>query len=406
MQRSVSGTWATILAAAVLALASDATAAPRFKILHAFGKGNDGAGLWGSLALDAKGNLYGAAAGGGGTGCNGGGCGILFELAPRPDGRWKEIVLHRFDGRDGAGPSDGLALDATGDLYGMTTAYTTSVFELSPGPRGWTLTPLHAASGYATLALDKEGNLYAPFGGGQYSAGVISELVKADGWAENWIYSFCPNGGKCVDGAIPYAGVAWGPDGSLYGTTTSGGNGGYGVVFRLTPQPDGTWEETVLHSFPGFPTDGWEPYDGVVLDGAGNVYGATSQGGGGGHDCGVIFKLAPQADGKWKETILYDFPNTSQGCAANTPAFDANGNLWGTTVTGGTGQCSGGCGVVFELTPQPSGKWRYSVAHRFNGTDGALPYSAVIFDKQGNLYGTTILGGPGNSVGVAFEIAP
>ena len=388
-----------LLAAMALALVSAAQAAPKFKILHAFGKGSDGGGLWGSLVLDAEGNLYGTTSGGGGDGCNGSGCGTVFELSPHADGHWRETIIHRFDGTDGAYPMDGLAFDATGDLYGMGNQGFGTVFELFPGQGHWDIALLLDSGDQATLVLDQQGNLYGPFGGGEYSGGVISELVKADGWADEWLYSFCPKGGKCLDGAIPFAGVTWGPDGSLYGTTTSGGSGGYGVVFRLTPQQDGTWKETVLHSFPAFLHDGQKPYEGVVLDQAENVYGATAQGGSS-TNCGVIFKLAPQANGKWKETILYNFPKVSRGCTANTPGLDSQGNLWG-TAQGGTS----GNGVVFELTPQASGKWKYSAVHQFNWNDGSFPGAAVIFDGKGNLYGTTILGGTyGN--GVVFELTP
>ena len=389
------------LAIMTLALASVAQGTPRYKILHAFGKGNDGAGGWGGLVLDAEGNLYGAAAGGGGTGCNGSGCGIVFELTHNADGRWQEAVLHRFDGQDGAGPSDTLIFDASGGLYGITTAYTSSVFELIPGPHGWKISVLQAGGGRFALLLDVNGDLYGPLGSGQYGDGAISELVKDDGWTENSLYNFCPKGYPCVDGAEPFGGLTWGPDGSLYGTTKWGGKNGYGEVFQLIPLEDGTWKEILLHSFPAFPTDGQTLYDSVILDKSGNLYGATYAGGGGRHDCGVIFELSPGANGKWKETILYDFPKLSQGCSANDLAFDANGNLWGTS--GGSGKY--GYGVVFKLAPQASGKWRYQVVHQFNFADGALPASAVIFDKQGNLYGTTVGGGKYGG-GVVFEITP
>jgi uncharacterized repeat protein (TIGR03803 family) len=271
-----------------------------------------------------------------------------------------------------------------------------TVFELSPGSGGWDVTVLLNSGGLANLILDHAGNLYGPFGD------TISELVKDDGWAENLLYRFCSkNDGQhhCLDGEWPFAGVTWGPDGSLYGTTVEYGVNGYGVAFRLTPQQDGTWKETVLHSFPAFLHDGQKPYEGVVLDQAGNVYGATAQGGGS-TNCGVIFKLSPQASGKWKETILYNFPKVSQGCTANTLAFDSQGNLWG-TAQGGTS----GNGVVFELTPQQNGKWKYQVVHQFNWKDGSLPGAAVIFDGKGNLYGTTILGGAYGG-GVVFELTP
>jgi uncharacterized repeat protein (TIGR03803 family) len=384
-----------LLAVVTLTLAVAAQAAPKYKILHAFGKGSDGGGVWGSLVFDAEGNAYG-------TTVNGGeyNFGTIFELTRSPSGQWTETVLHNFNckGDDGCMPADTLAIDTEGDLYGATN---TTVFELSPGS-GWHLSILHGSSS-GDLILDHAGNLYGPLGLGEYGQGAISELVKDQNWTEALLYSFCAKGTRkhdCLDGSDPWAGATWGPDGSLYGTTVQYGVHGYGVVFQLTPQQDGTWQETVLHSFPAFEGDGQTPYEGVVLDKAGNVYGATYQGGSS-TGCGVIFKLAPQANGKWKETILYDFPKLSQGCIANTMAFDAEGNLWGTAQSGGASNN----GVVFELTPQPSGKWKYQVVHQFNLKDGSLPGSAVTFDNRGNLYGTTILGGQ-NYGGVAFEITP
>jgi len=386
-----------LLATVTLTMAFAAQAAPKYKILHAFGKGSDGGGVWGSLVFDADGNAYG-------TTINGGtyNFGTVFELTPHSNGNWTETILHDFSckGSEGCTPTADLAMDAAGDLYGKTT---TTTFELKPGQDSWNLTVLQDEGGPAGLILDQADNLYGPLGLGEYGQGAVSTLVKDQNWTEALLYSFCSKSTRkhdCLDGSDPYAGLTWGPNGNLYGTTVQYGVHGYGVVFQLTPQTDGTWKETVLHSFPAFDTDGSKPYEGVVLDKAGNVYGATSQGGSS-TGCGVIFKLAPQADGKWKETILYDFPKLSQGCIANTMAFDAKGNLWGTAQSGGASNN----GVVFELTPQQSGKWKYQVVHQFNLKDGSLPGSAVIFDSQGNLYGTTILGGP-NYGGVAFEIAP
>ena len=387
----------------VIASAASAQAAPKYKILYAFGQGQDGDGLWGSLAFDAKGNLYGTARGGGDS-C----CGTIFELIPHPSGHWTEATLEELDCNGDAGcmPQSGFVVDAVGDLYGMTTGGGDgpgSVFELTPGSHGWSLSVLHHPGAWATLLFDQAGDLYGPMGGGgKYGQGAISELVKADGWTEKWLYSFCAKSTRkhdCMDGSDPRAGVIWGPDGNLYGTTVQYGVHGYGVVFQLTPQQDGTWKETVLHSFPAFEGDGQTLYNGVTVDNEGNLYGATSQGGSS-TDCGVIFKLTPQASGKWKENILYGFKNRRLGCSANPLTFDAKGNLWGTAGGGEYGY-----GVVFELSPQSSGKWKYSVVHQFNGTDGAVPASAVIFDKQGNLYGGTVAGGAYGE-GVAFEITP
>jgi hypothetical protein len=235
--------------------------------------------------------------------------------------------------------------------------------------------------------------------------------VRGQGWKENWLYSFCSDQdqkGLCLDGWSPFAGVTWGPGGTLYGTTLYGGNSPYcgntgcGVVYELKPEKTGSWKETVLHSFPATKGDGSVLYDGVVLDKLGNLYGATAKGGN--TSCGVIFKLSRKADGKWEETILYDFPDPSKACGANTMTFDKHGNLWG-TAQGGTGCKNGGCGVVFKMTPGAKGTWKYSVIHNFDDSDGAIPAAAVIFGKHGNLYGTTELGGT-YGYGVVFETTP
>jgi uncharacterized repeat protein (TIGR03803 family) len=114
--------------------------------------------------------------------------------------------------------------------------------------------------------------------------------------------------------------------------------------------------------------------------------------------------LSPQANGHWKETILYRFPNARNGEAPGASlVFDKAGNLYGTTPLGGNNACGDGCGVVFKMTPRANGKWKYSVLHRFNFQDGAHPAAALILDQKGNLYGTTTLGGPGG-YGVVFEL--
>jgi uncharacterized repeat protein (TIGR03803 family) len=397
-----SGKMLLFFAFVALSLAGNAWAADKFQVLHSFHMGkNDGGGLYDSLALDSKGNLYGTTSGGGAYGD-----GTIFELMPQTDGKWTETIIHNFDCKERVGciPEAGLVFDAAGNLYGRTS---THVFELKGSSGGWNLSVLYDRGGPSNLLLDHAGNLYAPQGPGKYDSGAIGELAKGEGWKDKRIYSFCPQK-PCVDGWGPFAGVTWGSAGSLYGTTLYGGNSPYcgnvgcGVVYELKPERNGPWKETVLHSFPAFKGDGSVLYAGVVLDKAGNVYGATYQGGS--IDCGVIFKLSPKADGTWEEAILHDFTTLSEGCGANTLTFDAKGNLWG-TAQGGTGCKDGGCGVVFEMTPGSKGKWTYNVVHNFNDSDGAIPAAAVIFDKQGNLYGTTELGGSGG-FGVVFEITP
>jgi uncharacterized repeat protein (TIGR03803 family) len=178
-------------------------------------------------------------------------------------------------------------------------------------------------------------------------------------------------------------------------------------VYRLRRSASG-WKESVLYSFGDFHDDGQIPGVGaLVSDGSGNLYGTTVQGGRNtcvDVGCGTVFKLTPGANGDWKETILYSFKGNANGSGPGAGVvLDAAGNLYGTTVYGGTTSCS--CGVVYKLAPGSSGKWTYTVLHRFTGSDGAQPDANLILDSKGNLYGTTITGGAGG-YGVAFELTP
>ena len=412
----------TIVAVALTILPA-ALAGPKYKVLHAFGFGKDAGGLLSNLTFDKKGNLYGTTSGGGTHNE-----GTVFELSPSLGGRWKETVLHSFYYRsDGNFPYGGLIFDGAGNLYGTLSTggahQAGAAFELTPTSGGWTETILHSfcsaqqctdGSGpFSGLIADPAGNLYgATFGGGQYGDGAMFELLPgSDGWTESVTYSFCAQF-HCTDGDGPYAGLTWDARGDLYGTTEFGGKGfpDYGTAFELKHNTDGTWQHILLHSFPSFPGDGEVVYAGLVLDGSGNLYGATNSGGGHGCGqtltCGTVFKLSPDSNGHWKETILYRFPNPSEGFSPGASlVFDQAGNLYGTTALGGINACANGCGVVFELTPGSNGTWKYGVLHRFTGSDGANPAAALTLDQKGNLYGTTTLGGPGG-YGVVFEITP
>jgi len=164
----------TLFAVLALALASSASAGAGYKVLHAFDSSkHDGGGLHGSLALDLEGNLYGMTSGGGAYGD-----GTIFELTPQTGGHWTETILRSLNcnEKEGCIPQVGLALDATGNLYGMTTtggAEFGSVFELKPGSQGWDLDVLHDRGGRgATLVLNKTGDLYGPMDGkGNYWRG-------------------------------------------------------------------------------------------------------------------------------------------------------------------------------------------------------------------------------------------
>jgi uncharacterized repeat protein (TIGR03803 family) len=399
---------ALVLFGLVLGLAPKTWAVPRYKVLHAFGKGKDGAGLLGSLLLDKRGDVYGTTTAGG-TG------GTVFELT-NANGKWTESVLHEFNGNDGDGPSTGLIFDAGGNLYGSTCCgggpYTYgTIFELTRHVHGWREIVIHrfglhdgAGHPYDRLLMDGSGDLY---GTGGDAAFELSPTSK--GWREVVLHKFT---GEHGDGLGPAAGMIFDGVGNLYGTTDAGGSStvctdGCGTVFELQRMSEGKWRETVLYSFGSFTGDGQVPGLGALLSGgAGTLYGTTSAGGT--HlcstGCGTVFKLTRQSEGRWKETTIYDFRD---GASGNTPeagvVMDKKGNLYGTAVYGGSAQC--GCGVVYELSPSSNGKWKYTVLHTFTGFDGALPGASLIRDSKGNLYGTTITGGAGGA-GVAFELTP
>jgi hypothetical protein len=398
----------------VLAMISGAVAGNTYKVLHDFKARRDGGVPKGSLTLDRKGNLYGAAGGGGGAGCSGNGCGVVFELK-QTGGRWQEKILHEFaDGNDGAFPNGSLVFDTAGNLFGAMSgnsgAGVSGVFELRPGLHGWSNTVIYSPGG-CCLVLGKSGGLYGSIGQGKYGAGAVSELVQGSkGWTLNTLYSFCGRS-NCPDGVEPRDPLAWDAAGNLYGTTLYGGNSsqncpgslGCGVAFQMTRNANGTWKYHVLHRFATFPNDGQYPDGGLVVDAAGNAYGVAAYGGV--HGNGTVFKLSRSSNGRWKQTVLYDFPSCDEGCLPGfTMVSDTAGNLYGVGA-GGLADCQGyTCGVVFKLTPAAKGKWKYSVVHKFTGTDGGFP-NGVIIDAKGKLYGTTQAFGK-YGYGVAFEIAP
>ena len=217
----------------------------------------------------------------------------------------------------------------------------------------------------------------------------------------------------------PVAGVIFGGDGALYGTTTFTNRGAeVGSVFKLTPpaKEGADWLLSDLHDFTGG-TDGARPIAPLVKGGSQTFYGTTSQGGGGalcGGDsgCGTVFKLTPPVKGQtaWTETVLYAFtggPDGGQPVAGLI--LDGAGNLYGTAQIGGDAQCAtSGCGVVFELSPPVRGQtvWTETVLYAFHGpTDGADPSGSLIFDKLGNLYGAAEDYGPAGG-GTVFELSP
>jgi len=233
------------------------------------------------LILDAKGNLYGTTRSGGARVY-----GTVFELTPQSNGAWGETVLYNFPlPGGGCCPYGGVAMDKLGNLYGATY----SAFELASGSNGWRATILHNFTG------------------------------------------------QHGDGGGPYAGVIVDAIGNLYGTTEMGGSsrcgGGCGTVYQLTPTSGGKWKEHILHRFQAR-WDGSSPGVGtLVLDGSGNLYGTAAGGGRTGN--GVVFKLTPGPDGRWSEAVLYNIPGGANGQEPSAGVvMDGSGNLYGTTIGG------------------------------------------------------------------------
>jgi uncharacterized repeat protein (TIGR03803 family) len=377
-------------------------AAGKYKVLYSFDKGKDGGGLFDSVTFDAKGNLYGTTWGGGAYGE-----GTLFELTLGTGGKWTETILHSFcspsDCTDGALPEVGVTFDAVGNLYGSSNIATFQMTPDSTAASGWSFRVIYG-TGSNGLAVDNVGSLYATWGPGKYGKGAVFELSPgSNGWTETYLYSFCPNPrNSCLDGDEPDTALIWDAKGNLYGDTLGGGTGKGGVIFELKHNAGG-WTDHVLHDFPAYTGDGWDPCGTLIFDQKGDIYGTTSMGGSVG--AGTVFKLTRDANGLWKETILSNFPNAFQngGGPVAGVIFDRSGNLWGTTSGGGDPNCQ--CGVVFKLAQGAKGKWKYTAVHRFHYTDGFDPEAGLILDGKGNLYGTTANGGKYGG-GVVFEITP
>ena len=342
------------------------------------------------------------------------GTGGVFKLAPSGSG-YSESILWNFGGEnDGASPAAGLIFDDKGALYGTTSAggYNGSgtVFKLTPSGSGYSESILHSFSGgsdganpYAGLIFDNKGALYGTTSAGGYNgSGTVFKLTPSgSGYSESILHSF--SGGS--DGANPYAGLIFDNKGALYGTTSAGGYNGSGTVFKLTPSGSG-YSESILHSFSGG-SDGANPYAGLTFDDKGALYGTTA--GGGSNGFGTVFKLTPfGSSGYYSEKILLSLSGRKGGKEPHAALIlDKKGALYGTTVGGGYY----GFGTAFKLTPSGSGySQRYSerVLHNFNFNNGAWPEAELTFGTTGALYGTASGGGNHgfDSLGTVFELAP
>jgi hypothetical protein len=354
-----------------------------------------------------------------------------------------EQVLYSFCGNggscpDGFNPTGNVVVGSAGDVYGTTKQGGISsqgggcagvIYRLTPSPSGGTSaqTQLYSfcdqslgAAPNAGLLMDSAGNLYgtASQGGGgansPHSAGVVFELSPNQAktaWTYTVLYNFCNTVAvSCNDGSNPASNLIMDAAGNLYGTA-GGGSTNAGVVFELTPNASRTaWTETVLHTFctggsPGSCADGSGPNGAVLMDASGNLYGAASTGGA--NLVGAIFELIPsQTRTSWTESILYNFSlkNNDGNMPNGGLVMDAQGNLYGTTGLGG----STNNGIAFSLTPnQAKTVWTENIIHNFgSGTDGGLPNGAMILDPSGNLLGTATAGGQAGDAGAVFELTP
>ena len=276
-------------------------------------------------------------------------------------------VIHNFTGGgDGAVPYFGMTLDRAGNLYGTT------LYGGVPG----------ACEGVG--------------------CGVVFKMSQHNShWTFTPLYSF--SGGS--DGAVPFARVVFGPNGSLYGSTYAGGNGtfpsGTGVIFNLQPPAHASshvlepWVETVLYAF-GNTFDGNSPSGDLVFDPAGNIYGTTITGGYECADtvyCGTVFELAHNGS-SWSESLLYVFTDENVATPWSGVIFDQAGNLFGTTTNG--------LGAIFQLVPSGGG-WTENTIHYFGGSDGYGPAGGLILDPSGTLYGATA-GGGANGNGTLYRL--
>jgi uncharacterized repeat protein (TIGR03803 family) len=274
-------------------------------ILHDF-LGSDGWQVYAGLTFDSAGNLYGTTVNGGAFGW-----GTLYELSPKKNGAWTFHQLHQFSGAaDGAVPWGGVIVDADSNIFGVASQ----------------------GGGVSTACPN--------------GCGVAFELVhNASGkihWSGKVLHNFTAKSG---DGHFPTGALMLDAAGNLYGTASQGGGAAdAGIVFELTPSSNGSWKEKVLHNFNSSASDGVNPSASLIWDSAGNLYSTTLSGGSGGE--GTVFELTP-GNGKWTETILHNFTvNDGDG---NNPSggvlMDASGNLFGVTDGGGTSLE----GAVYEI---------------------------------------------------------
>jgi uncharacterized repeat protein (TIGR03803 family) len=366
-----------------------------YSLLYSFQCTPDGAIPQAGLLRDSSGNLYGTTSSGGVYGG-----GTVFKVAPSGI----ESVLHSF----GSLPFDGqlpyygnLTPDTAGNLYGTTPyggefGYGTVFKVTATGTASVLYSFMGASDGGQPVggpARDAAGNLYGTTSsGGTYGSGVVFKLTA--GGTESVIHNFARSS---TDGGYPSSNLTRDSLGNLYGTTQYGGSSFVGTIFKITA----TGTESVLYSFKGDPVDGAVPEGGGLLrDTAGNLHGVSYEGGA--DTLGAAFKLTSGGT----ESVLLSFTGSGGGAPIGGLASDTAGNLYGTATEGGSGAgCPYlGCGVLFELTAAG----HEIVLHNFSlssSNDGAIPEGGVVRDPSGNLYGTVADGGA-YGCGAVFKYTP
>lgn len=316
-------------------------------------------------------------------------------------------TLVTFNGTDGSEPYAGLTIDSAGNLYGTTyqggsgfgTVY--QVIHTGGGIYATSPTTLVAFDGvglaypyYGSLTIDAEGDLLGTTLSGGFGFGAVYEVTHIGGGS----YSSNPTtlaSFSGPDGISPIAGMVIDADRNLFSMTYVGGANSLGTVFELAYSGGGYASTPVtLVSFDG--PNGKQPTANLTIDADGNLFGTTFYGGA--FDKGTVFKLANNGDGSYTHTVLVSFDGLNGQGTYSSVIADGDGNLFGTTYVGG----ANGRGTVFQLVNN-GGSYTLDTLVDFDGTNGANPVGNLLIDASGSLFGTTFYGGA-NDAGTVFEI--
>jgi uncharacterized repeat protein (TIGR03803 family) len=362
-------------------------------IVHSFSDNGDASNPTAGVILGKKGIFYGVTPLGGYFND-----GAIYKVAPNGT---EEVLYSFMNSDDGYSPNGNLIMDTGGNFYGAASGGANNsgtIFKLSASND---LTVLYTFEGgndgfgpMGSMIFDKLGNLYGTtFRGGTSDAGTIFKLSPSG--THTVLYSF--GGGS--DGLYPNGALIFGSKGELFGTTAQGGSFGFGTLFKLSA----SLVHTVEWDFSGG-ADGGGPTGGLVL--YKGLYFGTTHGGGTGAN-GIVYGWSPTHP--YGLGIYWVFTGGADGGEPGAGVIsDKEGNLYGTTGAGGANFE----GTVYKLDVSTS-PIAETVLHNFGlGPDGQFPLAGVVFDKSGNLYGTTSIGGSdstcdgGYGCGIVFEVSP